>query len=292
MKARYALPYILILITACCVPLLGADVLTERYGSSVNWTKGHILATGKASIEVEERGAPVDYDDGTEIAINRARSDASARAREDAFEGIIASLKHIRLDSRQDFAGLLSSDETMQGRLSGLLGSRLVLKEYPADFYSVRCEARLSMGDLIASLPFEFPQHEFPLIDDTPLASDYSGLIIDARGLGIEPMVFPSVLNEDGLEIYGRIYIDGRYASRHGMAAYCYTEDEAKAHRRAGRRPFYTVALKNMNGSPVISDRDAKKILASRASRNNLKKCRLIIILDRSGVGRQAKASR
>ncbi len=292
MKAHHTLISILIIGTAACAPLLGADVITERYGSSVNWTKGFILSTGKASIEVEERGTPIDYDDGTETAINRARIDASARAREDALEGVIAALKHIRLDPQQDFAGLLQSDETMQGRLSQLLPARLNLKEYPADFYSVKCEARLSLGDLIAALPLDFPMHEFPRIDDTPLASDYSSLIIDARRLGIEPMVFPSVLNEDGLEIYGRIYIDPRYASRHGMAAYCYTEDEAKSHKRAGRRPFYTVALKNLNGCPVISDRDAKKILAGKASRNNLKKCRLIVIMDRNGAAKPLKASR
>ncbi len=99
------------------------------------------------------------------------------------------------------------------------------------------------------------PAIELPVIDDSPLKTDYTGLIVDGRGLKLEPMLFPSIYDGDGVEIYGRTFIDSRFALKHGLASYCHTEDEARALGRAGDRPYYSVALKSMNACPVISER-------------------------------------
>jgi hypothetical protein len=50
--------------------------------------------------------------------------------------------------------------------------------------------------------------------------------------------------NEDGLEIYGRYFIDSRYAASGGIAGYVYDEDHAKTDRRSGPHPYFTSALK------------------------------------------------
>ncbi len=271
-----------VMLLAVC-PARGADYITSYYGSEINWTRGYISSKGESSMEIESHGRPVDYYDMSDLSINRARLDTSARARDAALERLMSAAKFVRVDPERSFLDVLTGESFSRKRITETLTDHVRLRQYPRDFDSAVCEARLTMGDLISSLPFDFPSLDFPVIDDTPVKTDYTSLIVDGRGLGLQPMLFPSVYNEDGLEIFGRIYIDSRYASRYGMASYCYTEDEARAGKRAGRTPYFSVALKNLNGCPVISQRDARRILGSDRTRNNLKKCKVIFILDRKG---------
>jgi len=261
--------------------LSGADFMTGPDRCTINWTSGIITARGEALVSLTPAGAPVDYYDGTPTSINGARVQSYERARENAMENLMGTIRHLRIDPDTRLSDLISDSPYARKRISSVLAGLSRIKKIPASFDGARCEIRLGMGDIIASLPGEFPRQDFPTFDDPPLATDYTGLIIDGRGLDLKPMVFPSVYKEDGLEIYGRQFVDSVYAARHGMVSYCYDDDDARRHPRAGRRPYYTVALKNLNGCPVIADRDARKILSGGETRNNLQKCRLILILDR-----------
>ena len=122
---------------------------------------------------------------------------------------------------------------------------------------------------------------EFPARIDNPIPTHYTSLVIDARGLGIEPMMLPSVYNENGLEIYGRYYVDIRHARRSGLIGYAYNENEAIKSPRTGNRPYYAIAVSGMKGCPVVSDRDIRKIFSSKNTIEQLKKCRVVFIIDK-----------
>lgn len=269
-------------------PLRAEDVVTEYNNCEINWTRGVITAGAEAGFALAPGGKPVDHYDGSDMSINRARMESYHRARETALERLMSAVKIIQVEPERNFRDMVNEDIYARKRLSEVLLDLARVKMAPLDFNSAYCEARLGLGDLVTAAPRDFPAHDFPSIDNTPLRTEYSGLIVDCRGLKIRPMVFPSVYNEYGLEIYGRIYADGRAAARHGLAAYSYGEDEARRHKLAGDRPFYTVALKSVNGCPVISDRDTRRVLSSPGTRNNLKKCRVIFILDRKGAHESA----
>ena len=265
-------------------PLRAEDVVTEYNSCEINWTRGVITAGAEAGFALAPKGTPVDFYDGSDTSINRARMESYHRARETALERLMSAVKIIQVEPERNFRDLVNENIYARKRLSEVLIDLARVRLAPLDFNSAYCEARLGLGDLVTAVPRDFPGHDFPSIDDTPLRTEYSGLIVDCRGLKIEPMIFPSIYNEYGLEIYGRIYAEGRSAARHGLAAYSYSEDEARRHKTAGNRPFYTVALKSLNGCPVISDRDTRRVLSSPQTRNNLKKCRVILILDRKGA--------
>ncbi|TAL32211.1 MAG: hypothetical protein EPN93_16475 [Spirochaetes bacterium] len=257
-----------------------ADYTTAYRDCVINWTRGTIVSSALASVETDGRGQPVDANDGSPLSLNRARSDSAGRARGACVENVMAAIRTIRIDPRTLMKDLIASDDATQARLSEMLASGAKFRTFPRAHDGTVCELNLRVGDVAAALPYPFPQADFPVIDDTPLKSDYTGLIIDCRGTGMEPMIFPSVLNDEGVEIYGREFVDSAVATKYGLASYCTTEDEARAMKRAGSRPLFTIALKTVRGCPVISNRDARRILGSTATRNNLKKCRLIIILD------------
>ncbi len=286
MKMARTLIFAAIISTITMGTLPGADFTTGPESCTINWTRSIITARGRFSMDITSEGLPVDHYDGTPVSINAARIQNYERARENALENLMNTLKHLRVDSETRFSDHIKNSPYTRKRISAALNDAARVKKYPVSFDEAYCEIVIGIGEIIATLQYNFPAEDFPSLDNPPLHSEYTSLIIDGRGLKLKPMMFPSVYNEDGLEIYGRIFVDSRYACRYGMVSYCYNEDEARENPRAGKQPLYTVALKNLNGCPVISDRDARKVLAGGTTRNNLKKCRVIIILDKNGETR------
>ncbi len=247
----------------------------------IDWIKGTIRSYGISEIRIEKSGQPYSYIEASPISINRARMMGYSRAKDYAVENLVSAVKGIRVDYQYRLIDLLEKNYLVKKRLTNFIEHRLKMKKYPVDFYRSGCSAEMKIKDLIEVIPYNFPEREFPVIYFNPIATKYTSLIIDTRNLNIKPMIFPSVYNEDGLEIYGRHYISASFAGKYGVVKYVFSEDEALKDRRAGEHPLYTVALKNIYDSPVISNRDIKKMLSSKENLKRLKECRVIFIIDR-----------
>ncbi len=270
-----------ILILLIILMFTGVSSAQVKSGAVINWQKGYISSRGKASFSVLDKGSPADSHTGDEISINRARNKACLSARDEAIEEIVWAIKSVRVDPEKDVDDFINGSDFTQKMLSEKLFESVIIKEYPSDFYSSICEARLNFIDIITALPCVFPANDFPVIDNNPITTYYSSLIIDARGLDVKPMLLPSVYSESGLEIYGSQFIEGRSLLNGGMISYCYTEDEAMKNKRAGDFPFFTVAIKSIRRCPVISEKAARKTLGHQGTVDNLKKGRVIFIIDR-----------
>jgi hypothetical protein len=94
-------------------------------------------------------------------------------------------------------------------------------------------------------------------------------------------MLIPAIINESGLEVYNKNFINPDDAIKYNVVSYVYTEKDAIRHKKAGKNPLFCIALKNINGNPVISDSDIKKIFSHKKNIEYLKKCRVIFIIDR-----------
>ena len=71
---------------------------------------------------------------------------------------------------------------------------------------------------------------------------DYSGIIIDARGLELIPALMPNIFSEDGRIVYGAPTLDGNNVTNYGITSYAASIEEAR--RQAGGDPFIVKALK------------------------------------------------
>ncbi len=71
---------------------------------------------------------------------------------------------------------------------------------------------------------------------------DYSGIIIDARGLDIIPALMPNIFSDDGRIVYGAPTLDGNNVTNYGITSYAASIEEAR--RQAGGDPFIVKALK------------------------------------------------
>ena len=89
---------------------------------------------------------------------------------------------------------------------------------------------------------------------------NFTGLIVDCRGMELNPVMSPVIKNESGQPIYGYKNLDPDQVIANGMASYASDMDGAG---RAGNHPLCVkaVRLDNHNGNPVISVADANRVL-------------------------------
>ena len=283
-SAGRALRRITVASIIAAMPVMHAGA--HRYPApqdAIEWTKGVIITYGAARISLTEDGKPVDEGSGSVLSLNQARVDAYRKARERALESMTGLVKGIRIDADTMLTDLLERSDMVQSRVAHIVNDRTKMKEYPVDFHSSGCRAELKIFDLLSVIPYRYPAEEMPIRIDNPIPTDYTGLVVDARGCDVTPMILPSIFNEEGLEVFGRYLVDIHAATRDGIVSYAYSDDEAMKNRRAGRHPYYAVAIRGMKGCPVVSDRDIRKVFSSSATINRLKRCRVIFIIDKKG---------
>ena len=110
----------------------------------------------------------------------------------------------------------------------------------------------------------------------------YTGLIIDARGLELEPALYPTIVSEQGNEIYSSLFISREFAVQYGVCTYICSMDKAIREKRIGPHPLIFKALRKSsdeNASVVISMADTKQIEKATERHIFLKECRVIIVM-------------
>jgi len=273
---------ILLVIVICAFALIDSTARVSTLPpDAIDWTKGTIVTHGAFRLNIDDRGMPVNEDGSAKISLTGGRVDAYRKARERAIQGMVRLVKDVRVDADTTLSELLERSDVFQSRIVAIINGKIRARGFPVDFATSGCRAELRIGDLLPAVPYTYPGEEFPARIDAPVPTVYSSLVIDTRGLPVEPMMLPSVLNEDGLEVYGRFFVDIRNAGRYGIVAYAHGEDEAMKYRAAGDHPFYTVALRAVKGCPVIADSDVRKIFSSPQTVEQLRKCRVIFIIDK-----------
>ncbi|MDZ7262851.1 MAG: hypothetical protein ONB05_12200, partial [candidate division KSB1 bacterium] len=111
----------------------------------------------------------------------------------------------------------------------------------------------------------------------------YTGLIINAKGLGLRPAMAPKVLDESGNEIYGSRYVDREWAVKIGMVGYDKDVNRARTNERVTNNPLIVNAIKVSGPNKadvVISSADAANIHSAAANMNFLDKCKVMFIVD------------
>ena len=103
------------------------------------------------------------------------------------------------------------------------------------------------------------------LSSDAEIIGNYTGIIIDCRGLDLHSVMSPVIKNENNETIYGDKNLDYDKIVELGMAAYSDGETNLE---RAGKNPIVVkaVALDNFNSNPVLSVADSNRVLLENKS--------------------------
>jgi hypothetical protein len=241
----------------------------------VDWTTGVITAVGIGAPPSQPANAA------------QARAMAERAAQVVAYRNLLEAVKGVRVDSTTLVENFIVTSDVIRTQVNGIIqGATIMDKKYMSDG-SVEVTVGMKLtGALADALLPKVPPAAAP-VPATPSDAAgqlYTGLLVDARGLGVRPAMAPKILNEDGKEIYGSAYINRDWAVREGMAGYLKGDPAAaRANPRIADTPLVVKALK-VSGEgrvdTVISNADAAALQSASQNLSMLEKCRVIIIVD------------
>lgn len=111
----------------------------------------------------------------------------------------------------------------------------------------------------------------------TAAQGNYTGLIVDCRGLGLKTAMSPVIQNVNGTKIYGHKNLDVDKIISIGMVDYATTPENSS---RAGSNPLVVkaIALDNFNSTPIVSILDSNKILIENHATKFLKDLKVVFL--------------
>ena len=264
------------------------QLVQRKYSGNVNWSAGivGVKGSGTAKVsELENRGA----------AMEMARANATAAAR----QKLIAILRGLRVDTSYRLGDITTTDASVGDQIQAMVDHLPVIDQLE----TVRSDGSVAV-QLLMSIRGGFAQLILPeeirkiesitkvlpaknISESTPTASTekskFTGLIIDARGILVEPALAPKILDERLEEVYGPEFASREYAIQNGIAGYYTDMQKATANPRVAGKPLVLKAMRTAWPGLcdlVISNVDATKLRSSSKHLMFLRECRVIIVTD------------
>lgn len=278
--------FILCWFLFCVIPLIcnaDSDVeLLERFPSGqINWTKGMVTAKG----------------------VDKESSDEDS-ALQQAVKNVYDTLLRLRVDDNRCVASLFTISENLREKVEEMASASKVLyiEKTPSGSERVVVEMSLYGGFAQLMLPSEIRQvqpikalngaashngskNRDSIPSDTTSEPDaYTGLIVDARGIGAKPSMVPMLLDENGKEVFGPAYVSREFAVAHGVCKYVrMADDQLPESPRVKHKPMFVKGLRTSKPGScniIISNADASRLQGTSSHLQFLKQCRVVIVLD------------
>jgi hypothetical protein len=129
----------------------------------------------------------------------------------------------------------------------------------------------------------ELPAGVKPVPYETGATATYTGILIDAKGLGAKPALFPQVVTESGDDVYSTDFAEPEQISQYGLVGYFLDRTRAMTADRLGPSPLVIRALGIAGANScdlVISQADAARIHSSKSNLELLSRCRVGFLVD------------
>jgi hypothetical protein len=202
-----------------------------------------------------------------------------------AYRNMLEAVKGVRVDSMTTVENFIVTSDMIRTEVSGIIqGATIMDKKYMSDG-SVEVTLGMKLTGALADtlLPKTPPTGLTGTFAPAVPGQLYTGLIVDARGLGVRPAMAPKIMNEDGKEVYGSAWINRDYAVREGMVGYLKDPVQAQTNTRVTDKPLMVKALKvagDARVDVVITNTDAAMLQSASENLSMLQKCRVIILVD------------
>ncbi len=272
-------------IIAACVLILSAGNAPAQLMGTIKDVEQPVGSTGKVDwstgvITAVGIGAPP----ASPANAAQARAMAERAAQVVAYRNLLEAVKGVQVDSTTNVENFMVTSDVIKTQVSGFIqGATIMDKKYMSDgSVEVTVGMRLS-GALADALLPKGPATPSTFSGSAGSGQVYTGLIVDARGLGVRPAMAPKIMSEDGKEVYGSAWISRDYAVREGMVGYMKDPAQAQANPRVTDRPLVVKAVKVSGDARVdlvISNADAASLQSASQNLSFLQKCRVIVLVD------------
>lgn len=204
----------------------------------------------------------------------------------------------LRVDSSTLLGDLVVRDIISLEQITDIINSGKKTPSYFSKGISeLKVKHSISIKDLSSLLIFHTSSYS-PLAPIERVSSrKYTGIIIDARGLlnvhgefstdKAIPCLFPKIYDEKMDLLYERNMVNPQIARKNGIVTYASSEKELESINVAGHDPL-RISARKIYGvyrtDPVISRKDALKILSIPENRELLRQGKVVILLDKENL--------
>lgn len=280
-------------VMAASYPAETAGTLEEEGKGEVNWYKGDAADVTATGIGLPPEGSGAQ---GTAMARRAAIVDAQRNLSE--------MVNGVQLTSDTTMEDLSITSDVVKTHTDALVRGAQVVEEHAnADgsyqvtlsipMYGVGSLASVAVPELRkdttpAPQPkVDLAQTEVPKEEVTQLTNgEYSGIVVDASGLGLDPTFAPVIYDETGRVVYGLANLDYDFAINHGMVAYASSlSDATRAGNRGGVNPLVIKGTAVRGGrnstnpvNVVVSKEDGDRILLACEGGSILQRAAVVFI--------------
>ncbi len=152
---------------------------------------------------------------------------------------------------------------------------------YASASLSVRCPQRRAPAASapVAAAPAPCPPRS------ASVRPSVTGLIVDARGLGVDRDMAPKIRGEDGSVLWGNDEVDIESLIEKGLVTYAHSLREAHNNCRAGENPMVVRAIRRSGGpfncDVVLNEEDADRVMRSNRRNEFLENWSVVFVVDR-----------
>lgn len=236
--------------------LVLAAPLSALAQGSVDWQRQVLRVTGEGPPDVKASNP------------SQARLGAERSAKEDAFKDLLEQAKGLRLRADRTVGDEMARDEVRQRVEDVLRGYKVVRKNYYSDS-GVRLEVEVPLGALTAAVLAPAPAPSAaPAVDEPKPAeakkdtkAKHTGLVVDARKVGMVPVLAPRLLDADGQPLYGEETLSAEARKVTGVAGFFGSVEQARKASLVGERPLVVEAAR-LEGSDIVLSPEAVKAIA------------------------------
>ena len=266
----------LVVLTTC--GLVWAQNVTQAVGQSgvVDWSSQIVQSTGI--------GSP-----NPNMPPTAQRAGAIEVAKLTALRNLLSTVQGVSLSSETTVRDFMLESDVINTRVKGIVKGYTVVdtKYMSSGDIEVTIEVPLT-GVLSDALLPSYTGQNVPTAYSTtapsaPQSGAYTGLLIDARGLGVRPAMAPKIVDENDEEVYGSRFVSREWAVKIGMVGYDKDVNKARANDRVTNNPMVVKAIKTSGPNKadvVISNASAQAIKDAAQNQNFLDKCKVMFIVD------------
>jgi len=264
------------------------SLIEFRDNSTIDWTQGVVAARGIAD--------PTTYS-YYKKSLEQHReiiAEAMNMARHNLLETIVSlriNTENRVIDIVENFPSVMSQLRAMTYQAPEVENLRRYLFDGTVEVWS---QIKLNGGFTQLILPPDIRQIEsikqvmpgknsIRLQTSPRTAPIYTGMVVDARGIGAIPVLAPRILDENLEEVFGPTYASREFAVQKGVARYTTNIWQAKFDPRVSDNPIVVKALKTIwprRCDFIISNSDADKLRSASEHLLFLRECKVIIVLD------------
>ena len=250
--------------------LLPSISLMQSVEAAAQWNEGRITAEGFGTPPTNAYGA-------------KANIMARRAAIVDAQRNLAEQVNGVQVDAETTVENFVINSDIVKTKVSALIKGAVVVEEHamPDGSYRVVMSMPLygAQGLAAAVMPairdMTPPMPPPPVISATittqiQMSGTYTGVIIDAEGMGLKPSFSPVIYDTSGRAIYGVSNINYDRAIERGMVGYAGSLYDAQTLPRIGGSPLVVKAVQvrggNNSANPVnvvVSVDDGDRILAA-----------------------------